>query len=41
MDKARNDLIKTNREKLVKIISTLHLCGRQMIGIREHEEDEM
>ena len=40
MDKSRNELIKRNREKLIKIVSTLHLCGRQMIAIRGHEEGE-
>ena len=40
MDKSRNALIKRNREKLIKIASTLHLCARQMIAIRGHEEDE-
>jgi hypothetical protein len=40
MDKSRNELIKHNREKLIKIASTLHLCARQMIAIRGHEEGE-
>ncbi|CAF3471206.1 unnamed protein product, partial [Rotaria sp. Silwood2] len=40
MDKSRNELIKRNREKLIKIASTLNLYARQMIAIRGHEEDE-
>jgi len=40
MDKSRNELVKRNREKLIKIASKLHLCARQMIAIRGHEEDE-
>lgn len=40
MDKSRNELIKRNREKLIKIASTLCLCGRQMIATRGHEENE-
>ncbi|CAF2139208.1 unnamed protein product [Rotaria magnacalcarata] len=40
IDKSRNELVKRNREKLIKIVSTLHLCGRQMIATRGHEEGE-
>ncbi|CAF4162399.1 unnamed protein product [Rotaria magnacalcarata] len=40
IDKSRNELVKRNREKLIKIVSTLHMCGRQMIATRGHEEDE-
>ncbi len=40
MDKSRSDLVKRNRKKLIKIASTLHLCARQMIAIRGHEEGE-
>ncbi|CAF1300488.1 unnamed protein product [Rotaria magnacalcarata] len=38
IDKSRNELVKRNREKLIKIVSTLHMCGRQMIATRGHEE---
>ncbi|CAF1525059.1 unnamed protein product [Adineta ricciae] len=41
LGKSRNELIKRNREKLIKIISTLHLCARQMISLRGHEEGEL
>ncbi|CAF4599072.1 unnamed protein product [Rotaria socialis] len=40
IDKSRNELVKRNREKRIKIVSTLHLCGRQMIATRGHEEGE-
>ena len=41
MDKSRNELVKNNRGKLIKIASTLHLCARQMIALRGHEEGEL
>ena len=41
IDKSRNELIKRNREKLIKITSTLSLCAGQMIAIRGHEENEL
>jgi len=40
MDKSRNELVKQNREKLTKIISALHFCGKQMIAFRGHSENE-
>ncbi|CAF4696598.1 unnamed protein product [Rotaria socialis] len=40
IDKSRNELVKRNHEKLIKIVSTLHLCGRQVVAIRGHEKGE-
>ncbi|CAF3130794.1 unnamed protein product [Rotaria socialis] len=40
IDKSRNEIIKNNRQRLMKIISALHLCARQMISIRGHDESE-
>ena len=41
IDKSRNELIKRNREKMIKIVSTLHLCARQIIAIQGHEESDL
>jgi flagellar biosynthesis chaperone FliJ len=40
IDKSRNETVKQNREKLIKIISALHFCGKQMIAFRGHSENE-
>ncbi|CAF1268253.1 unnamed protein product [Rotaria sordida] len=39
-DKGRMEQIRKNRERLVKIASTIFLCGRQMIPLRGHFEYE-
>ena len=39
-DKGRVEQIRKNRERLMKIASTIFLCGRQMIPLRGHFEDE-
>ena len=38
VDRGRNEQIRKNRSRLMKISSTILLCGRQMIPIRGHEE---
>ena len=38
VDKGRMEQIRKNRERLIKIPSTIFLCGRQMIPLRGHEE---
>ncbi|CAF4089460.1 unnamed protein product [Adineta steineri] len=40
LDKSRKEVIEQNRTKLMKIVSLLHICGRQMIAIRGHSESE-
>jgi hypothetical protein len=40
LDRSRNEMIEQNRAKLMKIVSLLHICGRQMIAIRGHSESE-
>ncbi|CAF3976119.1 unnamed protein product [Rotaria sp. Silwood2] len=40
MDKSRQEAIKNNRQKLMKIVCLLHLCARQMIALRGHDESE-
>jgi hypothetical protein len=37
-DRGRNEQIRKNRDRLIKIASTILLCGRQMISLRGHEE---
>ncbi len=38
IDRGRNEQIRKNRNRLIKISSTILLCGRQMIPLRGHEE---
>ena len=38
VDKGRLEQIRKNRERLIKIASTILLCGRQLISLRDHEE---
>lgn len=38
VDKARVEQIRKNRERLIKISSTIWLCARQMIALRGHDE---
>ena len=38
IDKGRLEQIRKNRERLIKIASTIFLCGRQLISLRGHEE---
>lgn len=38
IDKARAEQIRKNRERLIKISSTIQLCARQMIALRGHDE---
>ncbi len=40
VDKRRIERIRENRERLVKVASTIFLCGRQMIPLRGHFENE-
>lgn len=40
VDKGRIEQIRKNRERLVKIASTIFLCARQMIPLRGHFENE-
>jgi hypothetical protein len=40
INKAHIEEVKRNREKLVRIVSTLNLCARQMIALRGHDENE-
>jgi hypothetical protein len=38
-DNARVQLIRHNREKLIKISTTVLLCAKQMIALRGHNEE--
>ncbi|CAF1470107.1 unnamed protein product [Adineta steineri] len=40
VDQGRLEQIRKNRERLIKIASTILLCGRQMISLRGHQEDD-
>ncbi|CAF4742728.1 unnamed protein product, partial [Rotaria sp. Silwood2] len=40
MDKGRLEQIRKNRERLIKSSSVIHLCCRQMISLRGHEEHQ-
>ena len=40
LNHGRTVQIRKNRDRLIKICSTLHLLARQMIGFREHDENE-
>ncbi len=40
LDSSRAIQIRKNRDRLVKISSTLHFLARQMISFRSHEENE-
>ena len=40
IDKSRNEFIKLNHQKMIQIVSTLHLYARQTIAIRGHEESD-
>ena len=39
IDKSRVQLIRHNREKLIKISTTVLLCAKQMIALRGHNEE--
>ena len=40
LDSSRSIQIRKNRDRLIKICSTLHLMARQMISFRGHNESE-
>jgi len=40
LDSARAIQIRKNRDRLIKICSTLHVLARQMISFRGHEEND-
>ncbi|CAF1604927.1 unnamed protein product [Rotaria magnacalcarata] len=41
IDKSRVELIKKNRQRLVKIASTVLLCARQLISLRGNDESDL
>ena len=40
LDSSRSIQIRKNRDRLIKICSTLNLSARQMISFRGHDESE-
>lgn len=40
INRAHIEEVKNNRQKLVRIVSALNLCARQMIALRGHDENE-
>ena len=39
-DSARAEIVRRNRAKICKVASVLHLCARQNIALRGHDEAE-